>query len=161
MLLPGPVQYCSQHSCIIVVELLLQPFSQRPSSASIKRSLLEEKPFPAYHLPYQELMEPKRKYDYVIIQWVIGSFQWHIRKRRLFSGQESHLFDFYSSFTFPVTQVASSTCYFKVVTHLTTKQTRLCLTSVLSLFVSSVNALSKVRFYLFLQDQNKYQIMNI
>ena len=28
VLLPGPVQY----SCIIAVELLLQPFSQRPSS---------------------------------------------------------------------------------------------------------------------------------
>ena len=36
-LLPGPVQYCSQHSCIIAVELLLQPFSQRPSSASIQQ----------------------------------------------------------------------------------------------------------------------------
>ena len=35
VLLPGPVQYCSQHSCIIDVELLLQPFSQRPSSASV------------------------------------------------------------------------------------------------------------------------------
>ena len=28
VLLPGPVQYCSQHSCIIAVGLLLQPFSQ-------------------------------------------------------------------------------------------------------------------------------------
>ena len=27
VLLPGPVQYCSQHSCIIAVELLLQLFS--------------------------------------------------------------------------------------------------------------------------------------
>ena len=38
VLLPGPVQYCSQHSCIIAVELLLQPFSQRPSSASVLRA---------------------------------------------------------------------------------------------------------------------------
>ena len=37
VLLPGPVQYCSQHSCIIAVELLLQPFSQRPSSAFIQQ----------------------------------------------------------------------------------------------------------------------------
>ena len=37
VLLPGPVQYCSQHSCIIAVEILLQPFSQRPSSASIQQ----------------------------------------------------------------------------------------------------------------------------
>ena len=37
MLLPGPVQYCSRHSCIIAVELLLQPFRQRPSSASIQQ----------------------------------------------------------------------------------------------------------------------------
>ena len=37
VLLPGPVQYCSQHSCIIAVELLLQPFSQRPSSASTQQ----------------------------------------------------------------------------------------------------------------------------
>ena len=37
VLLPGPVQYCSQHSCIIAVELLLQPFSQHPSSASIQQ----------------------------------------------------------------------------------------------------------------------------
>ena len=37
VLLPGPVQYCSQHSCIIAVELLLQLFSQRPSSASIQQ----------------------------------------------------------------------------------------------------------------------------
>ena len=37
VLLPGPVQYCSQHSCIIAVELLLQLFSQHPSSASIQQ----------------------------------------------------------------------------------------------------------------------------
>ena len=37
VLLSGPVQYCSQHSCIIAVELLLQPFSQYPSSASIQQ----------------------------------------------------------------------------------------------------------------------------
>ena len=37
VLLPGPVQYCSQHSCVIAVELLLQPFCQRPSSASIQQ----------------------------------------------------------------------------------------------------------------------------
>ena len=37
VLLPGPVQYCSQHSCIIAVELFLQPFSQCPSSASIQQ----------------------------------------------------------------------------------------------------------------------------
>ena len=34
---PGPVQYCSQHSCVIAVQPLLQPFSQRPSSASIQQ----------------------------------------------------------------------------------------------------------------------------
>ena len=34
---PGLVQYCSQHSCVIAVQLLLQPFSQRPSSASIQQ----------------------------------------------------------------------------------------------------------------------------
>ena len=33
VLLPGPVQFCSQHSCIIAVELLLQPISQRPYSS--------------------------------------------------------------------------------------------------------------------------------
>ena len=27
VLLPGLVQYCSQHSCVIAVQLLLQPFS--------------------------------------------------------------------------------------------------------------------------------------
>ena len=34
---PGLVQYCSQHSCVIAVQLLLQPFSQRPGSASIQQ----------------------------------------------------------------------------------------------------------------------------
>ena len=34
---PGLVQYCSHHSCVIVVQLLLQPFCQRPSSASIQQ----------------------------------------------------------------------------------------------------------------------------
>ena len=34
---PGLVQYCSQHSCVIAVQLLLQPFCQRPSSASIQQ----------------------------------------------------------------------------------------------------------------------------
>ena len=28
----GLVQYCSQRSCVIAVQLLLHPFSQRPSS---------------------------------------------------------------------------------------------------------------------------------
>ncbi len=31
------VQYCSQHSCVIAVQLLLQLFNQRPSSASIQQ----------------------------------------------------------------------------------------------------------------------------
>ncbi len=30
VLAPGLVQYCSQHSCVIAVQLLLQPFTQRP-----------------------------------------------------------------------------------------------------------------------------------
>ena len=34
---PGLVQYCLQHSCVIAVQLLLLPFSQRPSSASIQQ----------------------------------------------------------------------------------------------------------------------------
>ena len=33
----GLVQYCSEHSCVIAVQLLLQPFSQRPSSSSIQQ----------------------------------------------------------------------------------------------------------------------------
>ena len=35
VLLPGFIQYCSQHSCVIAVQLLLQPFCQRPSGAPI------------------------------------------------------------------------------------------------------------------------------
>ena len=34
---PGLVQYCLQHSCVIAVQLLLQPFCQHPSSASIQQ----------------------------------------------------------------------------------------------------------------------------
>ena len=34
---PGLVQYCSQHSCVIAVQLLLLPFCYRPSSASIQQ----------------------------------------------------------------------------------------------------------------------------
>ena len=37
---PGLVQYCSQHSCVIAVQFLLQPFSQRPSSASICKIII-------------------------------------------------------------------------------------------------------------------------
>ena len=37
VLLPGLVQYRSQHSCVIAVQLLLQLFSQRPCSASIQQ----------------------------------------------------------------------------------------------------------------------------
>ena len=53
MLPPGLVQYCSQHSCVIAVQLLLQPFSQRPSSASIQQyrydRFLEETAF-TFHI---------------------------------------------------------------------------------------------------------------
>ena len=34
---PGLVQHCSQHSCVIAVQLLLEPFFQRPSGASIQQ----------------------------------------------------------------------------------------------------------------------------
>ena len=37
VLSPGLIQYCSQHSCVIAVQLLLQSFSQLPSSASIQQ----------------------------------------------------------------------------------------------------------------------------
>ena len=37
VLTPGLVQYCSRHSCVIAVQFLLQPFSQRSSSASIQQ----------------------------------------------------------------------------------------------------------------------------
>ena len=32
---PGTFQNCSQHSCVVAVKLFLNPFSQRPCSASI------------------------------------------------------------------------------------------------------------------------------
>ena len=32
---PGPVQYCSQHSCVVAVKPFLHTFSKRPCSASI------------------------------------------------------------------------------------------------------------------------------
>ena len=34
---PGFVQFCSQHSCVIAIQLLLQPFCKRPSSASLQQ----------------------------------------------------------------------------------------------------------------------------
>ena len=34
---PGLVQYRSQHSCVVTVKLFLNPFSQRPCSASIQQ----------------------------------------------------------------------------------------------------------------------------
>ena len=37
VLSPGLVQYCSQHSCVVAVKLLLQPFGQCPCSASIQQ----------------------------------------------------------------------------------------------------------------------------
>ena len=67
VLLPGLVQYCSQHSCIIIsciiaIELLLQSFTQRPSSASMQqyrhdRSLEET----AFHFISQVLFPYDRK----------------------------------------------------------------------------------------------------
>ena len=38
---PGLVQYCSQRSCVIAIQLLLQPFSQRLFSASIQQFITQ------------------------------------------------------------------------------------------------------------------------
>ena len=54
------IQYCSQHSCVIAVLLLLQPFSQRPFSASIEQyrydRCLEETAFHFYQSGLISLM---------------------------------------------------------------------------------------------------------
>ena len=55
VLSPGLVQYRSQHSCVVAVKLLLQPFSQRPSCASIQQyrydHCLEDQTIVGYLIP--------------------------------------------------------------------------------------------------------------